>query len=251
MNKAQWLLLAFVPGLAAAAEYPATIEWSQRVELGVPVSGTVSKVAANPGERVSAGALLLELDEVPFRARVDGAEAAVARTREESRIAADDLKRAEELFAREVLATVEVDKARAAAREAAARLREAQAQAELSRHELARSKVHAPFDAWVIARAAQPGQSIVAGLQAPVLVVVARAGEYLARTRVPAQVAQQLAAGVAAEVVVGDTRYTGTVSGIGLEPVAGVDPPQYAVDVRFSEPARVLRAGSPAQIRLP
>jgi len=254
MKLRRWLLLAalpVVPGLAAGAEYAATVEWSQRVELGVPVSGTISKVAASAGERVQAGALLLELDEVPFRAQVERAEAVVARAREEDRMAADDYKRAQELFAREVLAAVELDRARSGARQAAARLREAQAQSELARHELAVSKIKAPFDAWIVARRAEAGQTVVAGLQAPVLLVVARADSYLAQARVPAQVAQQLAAGANASVVVGTTRYAGTVKGVGLEPVAGGDQPLYAVEVSFAGADRPLRAGTPAQVILP
>jgi len=251
MKQRVWLLLALAPGLAVAAEFPATVTWSQRVELGVPVSGTVSKVAVRAGERVGAGATLLELDEVPFRARLERAQAAVARTREEQRAAADDLKRAEELFAREVLATVEVDRARVEARRTDARLREAQAEAELARHELQQSKIQAPFDAWILARQAEAGQSVVTGLQAPVLLVVARAGEYLARARVPVQVAQQLADGAAATVVVGATRYAGTVAAVGLEPVAGGERPQCAVEGRFMDAGKVVRAGTPAQVVLP
>jgi len=92
---------------------------------------------------------------------------------------------------------------------------------------------------------------VVAGLQAPVLLVVARADGYLARARVPAQVAQQLAAGANASVVVGTTRYAGTVQGVGLEPVAGGDQPLYAVEVNFAGADRPLRAGTPAQVILP
>lgn len=254
MNLRRSLLFAVLPvvsGLAAAAEFPATVEWAQRVELGVPVSGTVSSVAARAGERVSAGTVLLELDEIPFRARVERSEAAVARAREESRVAADDYKRAQELFAREVLAAVELDRAHSGALRAAATLREAQAEAELARHELAVSKIKAPFDAWVVSRRAEAGQSVVAGLQAPVLLVVARADGYLAQARVSAQIARQVAVGASAGVVVGSVRYSGTVRGVGLEPVGGGDQPMYAVEVSFSGADQALRAGTPAQIVLP
>jgi len=64
---------------AMATDVEALVQWSRRTELATPVSGVVASVAVNAGERAAKGQLLLALDDAPFRAAVQEAEALRAR----------------------------------------------------------------------------------------------------------------------------------------------------------------------------
>jgi len=61
---------------AAAADYPAMLDWSQRAVLSTPVSGVIGSVATAAGERVAAGQLLLQLDQRPLRWNMPGRSSA-------------------------------------------------------------------------------------------------------------------------------------------------------------------------------
>jgi multidrug efflux pump subunit AcrA (membrane-fusion protein) len=117
------------------------------IPLTTPVSGVVEKVFVKPGQRVSKGTLLLQLDKTILQARLDEAVAEQARAQAEEGDAKRDLDRAQELFDRTVSSLTELD---------AAALRHARAQAVLStagarrglRKELAGCRAKAPFTRW-------------------------------------------------------------------------------------------------------
>ena len=119
---AAWLIPLMVL-TARAGEYPAVLEWSQRVDLSTPLSGIVASVQVQPGQTVDTGALLLGLDPVPYKAQVAKARAETDRLAEEEADARRELECAQELYARTVTATTELD---------AARLKQARASAALA-----------------------------------------------------------------------------------------------------------------------
>jgi hypothetical protein len=93
---------------------------------------------------------------------------------------------------------------------------------------------------------------IASALQPPTLLVLGRAGRYLAQSRVSAEVAARFAPGTAVPVLASGSRYDGVVRSVGLEPVAagsGGDP-LYVLDVEFAS-GDVLRVGSSASLELP
>ena len=81
----------------------ATLQWGQRAELGTLVSGVVAEVPVRAGQSVNKGALLVTLDDRGFRARVQGAQAAVTRTGVRFEEAKREQERAIELYDRTVL----------------------------------------------------------------------------------------------------------------------------------------------------
>lgn len=98
------LLLSHV---ANAAELPATIEWSGLREIGLPISGIVASVNAQPGAFVQKDAALLSLDcgmydakQAQSQAIVEGLEPSVERAQKDKELA-------DELFERTVLSEVE------------------------------------------------------------------------------------------------------------------------------------------------
>jgi multidrug efflux system membrane fusion protein len=237
-------------GAASAASFDATVRWAQRVELGTPVSGIVKTVDAEPGARAKQGDVLVALDETPFKASVAEAQAAVDRHAHVRLEARRELDRAKELYAREVLSTVELNKAELDYGLADGAWREAVARLELAGYRLEHSRVVAPFDAVVLERRAEPGQGVAADLQPAVLMVVARADAYVARALVPADQVGGVTVGQAARVAVAGNSYEASVASVGMEPAAAQGGPLYPVDVRFAVQGSPLRAGVPATVEL-
>jgi multidrug efflux system membrane fusion protein len=247
-----FMVLASVALAPRAESTPAVIDWAQRVPLGVPVSGVVQSVAVRPGDRVAAGARLLNLDPTPFDASLTAARARLEQAEADWAEAERAFQRTQELYDRGVLATVELDHAKLDHTRARTALEVARSDVAVAQYRLDKSSLVAPFAAWVVAVDAEPGQVIASALQPPTLLVLGRAGRYLAQSRVSAEVAARFAPGTAVPVLASGSRYDGVVRSVGLEPVAagsGGDP-LYVLDVEFAS-GDVLRVGSSASLELP
>ena len=244
-------VLAVTAAMAApamATDLPATLQWSQRVELAAPVSGVVQKVYVDVGDRVKKGQVLVALDATAYSAGGAEAKAEVAHAQEEGRDAKRNLDRVQELYNRTVISMTELEQAQLRNVRAQSQLQEAQAKLTTNQKKLSDAAVRAPFDGVVLARQVESGQAVASQLQPQPLIVIARAGEMVARARASLAQVDQFKAGQAATVAVGQKSYSGKIRTLGLEPVAGKD--EYLVDVLF--PVReVLRAGTPATVRIP
>lgn len=246
----KWILagVLWAAGAAWAENFPATLQWSQRVELSPRVSGIVREVGVNAGDRVQKGRSLLTLDAAPYQARVAESRATVARFTEETAEARRDLARTQELYDRTVISTSELDQAKLRQARAKAQLDGAQARLARERQDLTDSALRAPFDAVVVARLAEPGQSVAVGLQPQPLLVLAKAGEMTARFKVSAERIGGLKVGQAVTVVIGKQDYPATLKNLGLEPVK--DGAAYEADAVFAV-KELLRAGMAATVKLP
>jgi RND family efflux transporter MFP subunit len=252
-KRSVWIAACLFTVAAQAAEVPAVLQWSQRVELSPPVSGVVQAVNVAVGERVRQGQVLLRLDERIYAGRVDEAAAMVARNKEDAAEAQRDLKRVQELYDRTVISISELDQAKLRQARAAAQLKESQARQRQAQKNREDTLLRAPFDAVVVARQVEPGQAVAATLQPQSLLVVARAGEMLARAQVLETQLAGLKVGQEVEVNVGKQRFHGKVRTLGLEPTtrdkSGL--PLYPLDVIFVPAETQLRAGAAAILNLP
>ena len=249
----KWILAGMLWAVATvvwAESFPATLQWSQRVELSPRVSGIVREVGVNAGDRVRKGRSLLTLDAAPYQARVAESRAAVARFTEETSEAQRDLARTQELYDRTVISTSELDQAKLRQARAKAQLDGAQARLARERQDLTDSALRAPFDAVVVARLAEPGQHVAVGLQPQPLLVLAKAGEMAARFKVSADRIGSLKAGQAVSVLVGQQEYPAILKYPGLEPVADKSGSAYEADAVFAV-KELMRAGMAATVRLP
>ena len=238
---------AWVATPVIAAEVAATLQWSQRVELGAAASGIVQNVTVQVGDRVRKGQSLVSLDASAFAAQVAEAQAAVAQAEEEEKDAKRNLDRVQELYNRTVIAATELEAAQLRHVRARAQLEAARARLAAARKQLGDAAVRAPFDGVVLARLVEPGQVVASTLKPEPLIVLARAGEMVARGMAPLALARRLKAGQAAEVEVEGTRYSGRIRTVGLEP--GGSKGEYPVEVVFAV-KETLPAGLPALIRL-
>lgn len=161
-----------------------------QVVLGSELSGTVKSVEADYNDRVEVGQVLVRLDTAKLsaqmlqaQANVVSAEAKVRQTRAtmiESGAVLARLKEAARLSGDQALAAKDLDSAEAAAARAKAEydgalaaVAQAEATLQLYRTDLAKTEIRSPINGIVLSRSVEPGQTVAASLQAPVLFTLA------------------------------------------------------------------------------
>lgn len=248
-----WIFLALAiifPLSLQAADEQAVLQWSHRVELSAPVSGVVRAVNVDVGDLVKKGQVLLALDGAVYQAKVAEIQAAITRLQAEAAEARRDLVRVQELYARTVVATADLDQTKLRDTRAISMLDEARANLRLNQKVLDDTTVRAPFDAVVIMRQVEPGMSVASTLQAQMLLVLAKSGEMLARVYLTAAQIEKLKVGQILSITVGSQNFSGKIKSLGLEPVKIKEGSSYQVDVEFPCKEQ-LRAGMPAVVKLP
>ena len=249
----KWIALitaAFFPQVLWAADVPATLQWSQRVELSTPVSGVVKAVNVEVGDLVKKGQVLLSLDSTTYRASVAEIQSEITRLDAEAEEAKRDLDRVQELYERTIVSTTDLDQAKLRRIKSLSMLAEARARLRQDQKALEETSLRAPFDAVVILRQAEPGLSVASGLQPQMLLTLARSGEMIARMHLPSPQIDNLKTGQTVTVSVAGTSYTGKIKTLGLEPIQTKEGAVYPVDVVFTI-KQPLRAGLPALVKLP
>jgi HlyD family secretion protein len=161
-----------------------------QVDVGSELSGTIETVAVEENDRVRRGQVLATLDTARLHDQLSQAEASLASaeaglaqaqaTVQETRLKAERLHRLLTISSGGWPAQADVDAAdaalaRAQAAERSARAGIVQARANLStgRTNLGKAVIRSPVDGVVLTRKAEPGQTVAASLQAPVLFTLA------------------------------------------------------------------------------
>jgi len=164
-----------------------TLEPVNQVEVGTEVSGTIETVYVDYNDRVHKDDVLARLDTAQLEARYRQSEAALALARARVQDAdatltetGNKLRRTKDLIAKRLSSPEELDaaeaaSARAEAARAVARAQVDQAQAEVdaNRQVLDKAVIHSPIDGVVLKRQVEPGQTVAASLQTPVLFTIA------------------------------------------------------------------------------
>lgn len=121
-----------------------TVEPIQSAAVGSQVGGVVTRVAFREGDDVRAGQILLQLDPRPFRAALEQAQAALARSHAQAENARLDAERAKALFDRSMLAQTDWDEKRTTAQALEAGARSDSASMLTARLNLEYSSIRAP-----------------------------------------------------------------------------------------------------------
>lgn len=167
-----------------------TLQPTNQVEVGSEISGTLKSVEVDYNDRVRRGQVLARIDtarqEAQVRQTVASLEAARARvlqaraTVSEAGAKLARLLQVQQASGGKVPSSTELDTARATleraeADEANARAAVTQAEAslEVQRIDLSKSVIRSPINGIVLKRAAEPGQTVAASLQTPVLFTLA------------------------------------------------------------------------------
>jgi HlyD family secretion protein len=240
------------------------VEPVNKVEIGSQVSGRVVSVKVDFNDRALKGQLLAEIDPELFsaevvqsKAQLDASRAALGRaqaTRDAARIRRD---RVRSLAAEAAASAAELDQAQADLDIAEAEVTSAAAQiAQLSARlnsasaTLKYTKIYSPIDGVVIDRRVEPGQTVAASFNTPVLFVIARD---LTQMRVLAEIDEadvgKVEAGMAVDVVVDafpDHHFTGKLTQIRYSPTTVEGVVTYAAVVLVDNPEAKLRPGMTA-----
>ena len=167
-----------------------TLQPTNQVDVGSELSGIITKVLVEDNDEVSAGQVIAQLDTARLkdaitsaRASLESARAGVLQVQATVTEAQSNLARLENVYkisGGKVPSRAELDTARATVSRARADLAAAKAtvtvrEAELSSAEtnLEKASIKSPIKGVVLLRDAEPGQTVAASLQAPVLFTLA------------------------------------------------------------------------------
>jgi HlyD family secretion protein len=245
-----------------------TLEAVTTVQVGTQVSGTIASLHADFNSRVKKGQVIARLDPSLLQAQVDQADATVIRLQadvERARVSLEDaqvkLRRAQELFAAQLIPAIDVENAQATLRQAEASVKAAQAQVTQARGSLNQARVNlnhtiitAPVDGIVISRSVDVGQTVAASMSAPTLFVIAKD---LTAMRVNASIDEsdigRIDAGqpvtFTVDAYAGQT-FTGKVSQVRLEPVIAQNVVSYVTIIDVPNPELKLKPGMTANLTI-
>lgn len=167
-----------------------TLEPIKTVEVGIEVSGTVKSVEVDYNDQVTVGQVLAQIDTSKLEAQTLQSEAALESARAKLLQAQATVQEAELQMARledvrklsdgKMPSRYDFDAqkaalARANAEEAGAKASVSQAQAtvDANRSDLQKAVVHSPVNGVVLERTVEPGQTVAAMFQSPVLFTLA------------------------------------------------------------------------------
>lgn len=127
-------------------KYPATIRGRQDVEIYPQVSGRITEVCITEGQHVRKGQTLFVIDQVPYRAALQTAEANLSSAKAEVATAQLTYDGKKELYNNKVSSEFELRKAENALHTAEAAVEQAEAQVTDARNNLSYTVVSSPCD---------------------------------------------------------------------------------------------------------
>ena len=238
------------------------------VQVGSQVSGIIEALYADFNSIVRAEDVIARLEPSLFESQVEQSRANLARSEadvQRLRVSLEDaqtqLRRSEELAARDLISASELEASQVAVRSAEAQLLSSEASVIQSRASLNQSEVNlghtvitAPIDGIVIARQVDVGQTVAASMSAPELFIIAAD---LTKMQVIANIDEsdvgRIRPGQAVTFTVdayGAEEFEGTVSQIRLEPVVLQNVVTYATVIDVPNNDLRLKPGMTATVTL-
>jgi HlyD family secretion protein len=164
-----------------------SVQPTNLVEVSSELSGTIRSVLVDYNSTVKQGQVLAELDTDKLEAEVEAAranlsaaQARVANAEATLQEARADYDRKQALAGRNVASTYDLEKAKATYERAVAALAISRADADVAKSDLKLKDINltkacicSPIDGVVLSRSVDPGQTVAATLQAPVLFEIA------------------------------------------------------------------------------
>lgn len=164
-----------------------TLSATATVDVGTQVSGILQSVDVDYNDVVTNGQIIARIDPSTYQARLDQAGASLASARASvneaqasARNAEADYLRKSDLVKRQLVSRTDADLAlaardqtRARIMSASAQVKQQQANVDSARLDLEKTVIRSPVDGVVLSRAVEPGQTVAASLQTPVLFKIA------------------------------------------------------------------------------
>lgn len=143
-----------------------------QVRVGSRISGVVSHLYVRVGDTVRKGQMLAELDARDLQAMERAAAAAVTLSEANLTYARSDLARKRQLFAGDAVARSDLDVSERAAAVAEQQLKQARANLDFARAQLAYTRITAPIAGVVASVSTQEGETVAASFAAPTFVTL-------------------------------------------------------------------------------
>ncbi|MFC2161224.1 efflux RND transporter periplasmic adaptor subunit [Acidobacteriota bacterium] len=234
------------------------------VDVGSQVSGKISEIRVDFNSQVKAGQVIALLEQEIFRTRVNQNQANLRSTQaalNKSKIALEtakkNLERSQELYDKKLLSDKELEDAKiqfynaeADVLSSEARLEQAQSQVETSEVDLNFTVIKSPIDGTVINRNVNVGQTVAAGMNAPLLFQIARD---LTKMQVECAITEadigklkeRQAVTFKVDAFPNET-FTGTVEQVRINPVITQNVVTYITIISVANPERKLLPGMTA-----
>ncbi len=169
INQTEWAVIE-PQTLRRTVEVIGTLRPSRQSDLAAESSGQVEAVLARPGDRVSEGDLLVQVDVEGLTLDLDVARNTAEATRSELALAEGRLERQRALSERGVAAEASLDEAESNVVRLRASLAAQEEQVEVAERALGGAAVRAPFDGVIASRSVEAGNVVGAGT--PLLSIV-------------------------------------------------------------------------------
>lgn len=128
------------------SKYSASLEGQQVVEIRPQISGTITRICIEEGAGVKQGEILFVIDQVPYKAAVEMAEAAVKNTEAVKATAELTMQSNQILYDQDIISTYELQTAKNSYAAADAALAQANAQLTTARNNLSYTEVRSPLN---------------------------------------------------------------------------------------------------------
>lgn len=230
----------------AGSVYPGEIRGRYESQLAFQVAGKINSRLVNVGDTVASGQVLLTLDPKDVNQSVEASSAQLASAAANHKLAADNAARYNSLYAHGAVSEAVRDQYNTQLEAADAALRQAQAQANVSSHQLGYTQLVSDADGVVSAVNAEIGQVVAAGT--PIATVV-RSGQREVQINVPEDARLQLgqAADISFWALPGVTA-AGTIREI--SPMADPIARTYKVCIAVPDLPKEARLGMTAKVTL-
>lgn len=154
-----------------SVKYSAVLEGKQDVEVRPQVSGTITQVCVEEGAKVRKGQVLFVIDQIPYKAALQKAEASVATAEANEAIAKQTLDGKEELYREHVISDYELRTAQNEYKSAQASLLQAYAERQDAANNLSYTEVKSPVDGYAGMTSYRIGALVSSSMSEPLISV--------------------------------------------------------------------------------
>lgn len=217
----------------SGAEFAGEVRARVESRLGFRVAGKIVRRQAEPGQRVTVGQVLAQLDPQDYKLAADAARAQMVAAATNRDLAAADFKRFKELRDQNFISGAELERREATLKAGQAQLEQAQAQLAGQGNQASYTTLVADVSGVVTAVDAEPGQVVAAGTP---VVRIAQDGPRDVVFAVPEDRVALIKTGSAVDVRVWSANTT--LKGVVREVAASADPVTRTFGVKVSLDAR-------------
>ena len=240
-------------GVSVSVSATGTVNPVNQVTVGSQVSGTLQKVYVDFNDHVITGQVLARIDPRNYESALKQAQANLASAQASLTQAQLSSARAETLYAAQLMAYSDYLQAKTDFELAKAKRDQAQASLDQAQTNLAYTTIIAPMSGVVVTRTVEPGQTVAASFQAPVLFSIADLSEMQVEISIDEADVGKLDTGLAATFSVDaypEETFEGRLIQVRNDPVVDQNVVTYIGIVRVANPKLLLKPGMTANVKI-